>query len=107
MKTFFQLFPGSDGVQGKACKPAHGGWREDDGKIVRHDTGVSSDGADCSGINQQPLCRVHPSFVGLDPSDLETMGPPKCSECPCESSRPLRIVDTVVCGVAVRDRLEG
>ena len=25
-EDFLQLFPGSDGVQGKACEPVHGGW---------------------------------------------------------------------------------
>ena len=50
-EDFFQLFPGSDGVRGKPSKLAHGGRREHDGKIVRHDTGVSSDGADSSGIS--------------------------------------------------------
>ena len=26
-EDFFRLFPGSDGVRGKACEPVHGGWR--------------------------------------------------------------------------------
>ena len=50
-EDFFQLFLGSDGVRGKVGKPAHGGWHEHDGKIVCHDTGVSSGGADSSGIS--------------------------------------------------------
>ena len=50
-EDFFQLFPGFDGVRGKACKLAHGGWHEHDGEIVRHDTGVSSDGADSGGVS--------------------------------------------------------
>jgi len=84
-EDFLQLFPGFDGVRGKAGKPAHGGRRKNDGEIIRHDTGISSDGADNSGVSLQPLCRVHPSFVGLDPSDLKTIGPSKSSEHPCES----------------------
>ena len=50
-EDFFLLFPGFDGVQGKAREPVHGGWHEHDGKIVRHDTGVSSGGANISGIS--------------------------------------------------------
>ena len=50
-EDFFQLFLGSDGVWGKACELVHGGWREHDGKIVHHDTGVSSSGADSSGVS--------------------------------------------------------
>ena len=45
------LFPRSDGIRGEAREPVHCGWREHDGKIVRHDTGVSSDGADSSGVS--------------------------------------------------------
>ena len=56
-EDFLQLLPGSDGVQGKAGKPAHGGWLEHDGEIIRHDTGVSSSGVDSSGVSLQPLCR--------------------------------------------------
>ena len=47
-EDLIQLCPGSDGVRGKACEPVHGGWREHDGKIVRHDTGVSFSGTDSS-----------------------------------------------------------
>ena len=86
---------------------AHGGWREHDREIICHDTGVSFDGVDSSGVSLQPLSRVHSSFVGLDPGDLKTMGPPKRLECPCESWRPLRIVDTVICGIVVEERLVG
>ena len=50
-EDFFQLFLGSNGFRGKACEPVHGGWREHDGKIVRHDTGVSSGGVNNSGIS--------------------------------------------------------
>ena len=50
-EDFFQLFLGSDGVQGKACEPVHGGWREHDGKIFHQDTGVSSGGTDNSGVS--------------------------------------------------------
>ena len=49
-EDFLQLFPRSDGVQGKAYELAHGGWREHDGEIVCHDAGVSSDVADSSGV---------------------------------------------------------
>ena len=50
-EDFLQLFPGSDGVRGKAGKSAHGGWREHDGEIIRHDAGVSSGGTDSSGVS--------------------------------------------------------
>ena len=50
-EDIFQLFLGSDGVQGKACEPVHGGWHEPDRKIVHHDTGVSSGSADSSGVS--------------------------------------------------------
>ena len=50
-EDFFQLFLGSNGVQGKACKPAHGGWREHDGKIICHDTGMSSGSVHSSGVS--------------------------------------------------------
>ena len=50
-EDLLQLFLGSDGVRGKACKLAHGGWREHDGKIVCHGAGVSFDGTDSSGVS--------------------------------------------------------
>ena len=50
-EDFLQLFPGSDGVWGKASKPAHGGWSEHDGEIICHDIGVSSGGTDSSGVS--------------------------------------------------------
>ena len=50
-EDFFQLFLGSDGVRGKASELVHGGQREHDGKIVRHDTGVFSGGADSSDVS--------------------------------------------------------
>jgi len=50
-EDFFQLFLGSDGVRGKASKPVHDDWRKHDGKIVHHDTGVSSGGTNSSGIS--------------------------------------------------------
>ena len=50
-EDFFQLFPGSDGVWGEACKPAHGGWCEHDGEIVRHDASISPGGTHSSGIS--------------------------------------------------------
>ena len=50
-EDFFQLFLGSDGVRGKASKLVHDGWREHDGKIVLHDTGVYSADANSSGVS--------------------------------------------------------
>ena len=50
-EDFFQLFPGSDGVRGKACEPVYGGRREHDGKIVHHDTGISSSSTHSSGVS--------------------------------------------------------
>ena len=50
-EDLLQLLLGSNGVWGKACDLVHDGWREHDGKIVRHDAGVSSGGADSSGIS--------------------------------------------------------
>ena len=87
-EDFLQLFPRSDGVQGKACEPAHGGWREHDGGIICHDIGVSSDGMDDSSVSLQPLSWIHPSFIGLDPGDFKTMGPLECLERPGESRGP-------------------
>ena len=49
-EDLLQLFPGSDGVRGKACELVRGGWREHDGKIDHHDTSVSSVGAHGSGV---------------------------------------------------------
>ena len=50
-EDFFQLFPGSDGVWGKASEPVHDDWREHDGKIVHHDTSVSSSGVNSTGVS--------------------------------------------------------
>ena len=50
-EDLFELFPGSDGVRGKACEPVHGGWREHDEKIVRHDNGISFGGTNSSGVS--------------------------------------------------------
>ena len=50
-ENLLQLFLGSDGVRGKACEPVHRGWHEHDGKIGRHDTGISLDGTHSSGIS--------------------------------------------------------
>ena len=50
-EDLFQLFLGSNGIQGKACEPVHGGWHDHDGKIVRHDTGISFGGAHSSGVS--------------------------------------------------------
>ena len=41
-EDLLQLFPGSDGVWGEACEPVHRSWRKHDGKIVRHDAGIST-----------------------------------------------------------------
>ena len=105
-KNFLQRFPRSDGIQGKACEPAHGCWREHDGEIICHDVGVSSDGADSSGISLQPLSWVHPPFIGLDPGDFKPTEPLECSEHPGESWGPFRVVGAVVCSVAGGDRLQ-
>ena len=50
-EDLLQLFPGFDGVRGKACEPVHHGWYEHDGKIVCHDTGVSPGSAHSSGVS--------------------------------------------------------
>ena len=50
-EDILQLFLGFDGVWGKACEPVYGGWREHDGKIVRHDTGISPGGVHSGGIS--------------------------------------------------------
>ena len=50
-EDLFQLFLGSNGVWGKACEPVHGGWREHDGKIIHHDTGIYSSGTHSSGVS--------------------------------------------------------
>ena len=49
-EDFLQLFLGSDGVRGEAYEPVHRSWRHE-WKIVCHDTGVSSGGANGSGIS--------------------------------------------------------
>ena len=105
-EDFLQLFPRSDGVLGKACEPAHGGWREHDGEIICHDIGVSSSGTNNSGVSLQPLSWIHPSFIGLDPGDFKTTGPLECSKRPGESRGAFRVVDGVVCSVVGGDRLQ-
>ena len=50
-EELLQLFHGSDGIRGKAREPVHCSWREHDGKIVRHDTGISLGGAHSDGIS--------------------------------------------------------
>jgi len=50
-EDLLQLFPGSDGIWGKACEPVHGSCCEHDRKIVCPDTGVSSNGMDSSGVS--------------------------------------------------------
>ena len=49
-EDLFQLFPGSNGVRGKACELVHRGWHEHDRKIVCHDTGIALDGLHSNGI---------------------------------------------------------
>ena len=106
MKTFFSSSHDPDGVRGKACELAHGGWREHDGEIIRHDVGVSSGSADGGGVSLQPLSWVHPSFIGLDTSDFETTGPLERSECPGECRGAFRAVRTNIGSVAGDDRLQ-
>ena len=43
-EDLLELFPGSDGIQGEACELVHHSWHEHDGKIVRHDAGISPGG---------------------------------------------------------------
>ena len=106
-EDFLQLFPRSDGVRGKACEPAHGGWCEHDGEIIHHDVGISSSDADGSGVSLQPLSWVHPSFIGLDSGDFETTGPLECSECPRECWEPFGVVVGIgICSVADVEWLE-
>ena len=50
-EDLLQLFPRSDGVRGEAYEPVHHSWREHDGKIVCHDTGISPDGTFGGGIS--------------------------------------------------------
>ena len=83
------------------------GWLLVDAAKIMLRAGVSSRGADGSGISLQPLSWVHSSFIGLDPGDLKATGPSEHSKILCESRRPLRIVDTIICGIVVEDRLEG
>ena len=101
-----QIFPRADGVQGEACEPTHGGWREHYREIVCHDVGVASGGADSSGVSLQPLGWAHPSFIGLDPSDFETTRPLKCSERPREHWGPFGVVGAVISSVTGVERLE-
>ena len=101
-----QIFPRSDGVWGKACELAHGGWREHDGEIICHDVGVSSGGMDGGGVSLQPLSWIHPPFIGLDPDDFETTGPLERSERPGERWGPFRVVRADINSIAGDDRLQ-
>ena len=101
-----QIFPRSDGVRGKACEPAHGGWREHGGEIICHDVGVSSYGADDNGVSLQPLGWVHPPFIGLDSGDFEATRPLECSERPGERWGPFRAVRADIGSIAGDDRLQ-
>ena len=104
-ENFLQLFQRSDGVRGEACEPTHGGWREHDREVIRHDVGVASCGAYGSGVSLQPLGWVHPPFIGLDPSDFETTWPLECSECLGECRRPFRIAGFIIYNVVGDDWL--
>ena len=101
-----QIFPRPDGVRGEAYEPAHGGWRELDREIVRHDVGVSSGGVDGGGVSLQPLSWVHPSFVGLDSSEFETTGPLERSERPGERWGPFWAVRADIGSIAGDDWLQ-
>ena len=101
-----QIFPRVDGVRGEACEPTHGGWREHDREIVCHDVGVSPGGSDGGGVSLQPLSWVHPSFIGLDSGDFETMGPLECLEHPGEYWGPFRVVGADISVIAGDDRLQ-
>ena len=50
-EDLLQLLPRSDGIRGEARKPVQCGWREHDGKIVCHDTGISPGGTHNDGIS--------------------------------------------------------
>ena len=50
-EDFLQLFPRFDGIRGETGEPVHRGWREHDGKIVCHDTGISPGGTHSGGIS--------------------------------------------------------
>ena len=105
-EDLLQLFPRFDGIWGDAREPVHYGWREHDGEIIRHDNGVSSGGMDDGGVSLQPLSWVHPSFIGLDPGDFETMGPLECSEHPSECWGPFWVVGADISSIASDDRLQ-
>ena len=61
----------------------------------------------CGPYNLGGSAIVHPSLVGLDPSDFETTGPLEYSECPRECWGPFGIVTVVIYGVADIEWLEG
>ena len=73
---------------------------EHDREIIRHDVGVSSGGADGSGVSLQPLSWVHPSFIGLDSGDFETTGPLERSECLGERRGPFWAVGADIGSIA-------
>ena len=50
-EDLLQLFPRSDGIQGKAHEPVHCARREHDGEIIRHDTSISLGGSHSYGIS--------------------------------------------------------
>ena len=82
------------------------GWCEHDREIIRHDVGVSSGGANGSGVSLQPLSWVHPPFIGLDSGDFETAGPLERSERPGERWGPFRAVEADIGSIDGGDRLQ-
>ena len=50
-EDLLQLFPRFDGIWGEAHEPVHCGRCGHDGKIVRHDNGISPGGTDSGGIS--------------------------------------------------------
>ena len=50
-EDLLQLFPRSDGIRRKARELGHYGWHEHDGKIIRHDAGISLGGTHGGGIS--------------------------------------------------------
>ena len=50
-EDLLQLFPRFYGILGEACELVHCGRHEHDGKIVRHDAGISPGGTHSGGIS--------------------------------------------------------
>ena len=51
IEDLLQLFPRFNGIWGEARELVHCGQREHDGKIVRHDTGISPGSSHSCGIS--------------------------------------------------------